>query len=104
MFFSNCTATVPKDYNYTNNLYQEYANVRDFDIDEFGKFNIYNATFMDDGKYYMPININNISEKEAIMKMYENEKFFGEEENRVLDEIIEKISVKAQNNFFDYYD
>lgn len=106
MFTGNCTATIPNDYtSYMNKfLYSEYANVRDIDMEEFYKFNIFNATFTDDGKYYMPININNISEKEAIMEMYKDEKFFGAEENKSLDQIIDKLSVTTQNNFFDYYD
>ena len=35
--------------------------------------------------------------------MYRNEKSFGENENRELKKLIEKISVKPQNNFWNYY-
>ena len=52
---------------------------------------------------YNHININNISEKEAIIEMYKNEKSFGESENRKLKKLIEKISVNPQNNFWNYY-
>lgn len=103
MFPSNCTATVNDTYQYNMHkyLYPEYANVRYIDMDE---INIFNATFLDDGKYYNNININNISEKEAIMKFSEKEKVFGDEENKILNGIIEKNIVETKNNFFDYYD
>ena len=103
MFPSSCTATVEDvfKYNMNNYLYPEYANVRNIDMDE---INIYNATFLDDGKYYNNFNIDNISEKEAIMKFAEKEKVFGNEENKILNNIIEKNLVETKNNFFDYYD
>lgn len=105
MFSFNCTATVQENYNYMNKyLNSEYANIRIMDIDEFNKVNIYNATFLDDGKYYLPVQINDISEKEVIMKLYENEKFFGDEENKILEKIINNNAVPTQKNFFDYYD
>lgn len=104
MIFFNCTATVQENYNYMNKyFYPEYANIRAMDED-FYKFNICNATFLDDGKYYLPIQINDITEKEVIMKLYENEKFFGKEENKILDGIIKGNLVTPQSNFFDYYD
>ena len=107
MFVSNCTPNVPYEREMHKYLNPEYANVRCINMDEFNNYNrinIYNATFLDDGKYYNPVNINNISEKEAIMKMYEREKCFGKEENEALKTIINKIAVKTQNNIFDYYD
>lgn len=104
MISFNCTATVQENYNYMNKYSNpEYANVRVMD-EEFYRVNIYNATFLEDGKYYLPIQINDITEKEVIMKLYENEKFFGEEENKILEKIIKSNSVTTQNNFFDYYD
>lgn len=105
MFSFNSNATIQENFNYSNNyINSTYSNVRMMDMDEFNKFNIYNATFLDDGKYYLPIQINNISEKEIIMNLYENEKYFEEEENSILEKIIENNSVPTQNNFFDYYD
>ncbi len=103
MFPSTCTATVEDNFkcNMYKYLFPEYANVRDIDMDE---INIYNATFLDDGKYYNTININNISEKEAIMKFAKKEKVFGDEENEILNDIIEKNIVETKSNFFDYYD
>lgn len=103
MFLSTCTATVEDMFkcNMDKYLYPAYTNVRTIDIDE---INIYNATFLEDGKYYNTVNINNISEKEAIMKFAEKEKVFGEEENKILENIIERNLVQTKNNFFDYYD
>lgn len=103
MFPSTCTATREENFKYDMYKYlnPEYANVRCINMDE---FNIYNATFLDDGKYYEAIKINNISEKEAIMNLAKKEKFFGDEENEILDSIIEKNSVEVKSNFFDYYD
>lgn len=60
----------------------------------------YTATLLN---RYNHININNISEKETINEMYKNEKSFRENENRELKKLIEKISVKSQNNFWNYY-
>ena len=34
----------------------------------------------------------------------EKEKVFGDEENKILNDIIEKNVVETKNNFFDYYD
>ena len=34
----------------------------------------------------------------------EKEKVFGDEENKILNDIIEKNLVETKNNFFDYYD
>ena len=103
MFPGICTATIEDIYKYDmyKNLTPAYANVRCIDLDE---FNIYNATFLDDGKYYESVRINNISEKEAIMNFARKEKIFGNEENKILQEIINKNLVEAKNNFFDYYD
>ena len=38
------------------------------------------------------------------MKFAEKEKVFGAEENKILNNIIEKNLVETKNNFFDYYD
>ena len=86
------------------NLIPNYANVRNVDFDEydFNNFTV-NATFIDDGKYYISQSINNISEREAIMELIKYEKYFGEKEIQARNIIIEKIAVKHQNNFFDYY-
>lgn len=103
MFFSNCTATVEDNFKYNmyKYLYPTYANVRTIDMDD---INICNATFLDDGKYYDTININNISEKEVVIKFAEKEKVFGDEENKILNNIIEKNLTETKSNFFDYYD
>lgn len=109
MFPSSCTATAQDTYyDNCNFLFPKYVNVRTIDMDEIKNYNnninIFNATFLDDGKYYNTLNINNISEKEAIMKIAEKEKVFGKEENNILNSIIEKNIVETKNNFFDYYD
>lgn len=84
------------------NIIPDYANIRCIDIEEFNS--ICNATFLDDGKYYETIKINNMSKKEEIMQFASKEKAFGDEENRILQDIIQKNSIDAKNNFFDYYD
>lgn len=100
----NELATPIKMNDIYSNLVPNYANVRNVDLEEFD-FNNFtvNATFKDDGKYYISQNINNISEREAIMDLVKNEKYFGEKEKQARNKIIEKIAVKHQNNFFDYY-
>lgn len=102
MFTWNSAATVEENLKYDMYKYLNpgYANVRCLDMDE---CNIYNATFLEDGKYYESVRINNISEKEAIMKFAKKEKVFGDKENKVLEEIINKNIVETKNNFFDYY-
>ena len=103
MFFSNCTATTEKNLEYDIHKYlnPEYANVRYIDMDEINRCN---ATFLDDGKYYQAIKINNISEKEAIMEFAKKEKLFDNEQNEILNSIMEKNSIEVKDNFFDYYD
>ena len=89
---------------YSSCLIPNYSNVRIIDLNKlsFNNFTI-NATFTDDGKYYISQNVNNISDKEAIMDLAKNEKYFGDNEKEARNKIIEKIAVKHQNNFFDYY-
>lgn len=93
------------NFNSCGNYFPKYSNVRCIDLEEISKINrLINATFSEDGKYYITSTINNISDKEVIMQLYNYEKFFGAEENEARDRIIEKTSVKHQDNFFDYYD
>lgn len=96
--------TLQDDFRYMNNFLNcEYSNVRVIDMNEFNRLNLYNATFLDDGKYYVSQKIANISEREVIMDLVKNEKYFGDSEKKARNKIIEEISVKHQNNFFDYY-
>lgn len=103
MFFEGSTAAI--EYKFQENLYKysnpEYAYIRCVDMDE---YNMCNATFWDDGRYYQAIKINNISEKEAIMEFSKKEKFFDEKQNEILSAIMDSHSVEIKNNFFDYYD
>lgn len=101
MFFSSCSADIPKDiHKYSQ---PEYAYVRCINLDDFKLKNIFNATFSEDGKYYISANVCNMSEKELIMQMYKDEKFFGKSEKDSQEVIIKKLAVEPKNNFFDYY-
>lgn len=103
---SELVLNIPEEVdNISKFLVSNYANIRYIDSNEFGIYkSISNATFLDDGKYYVSKYINNISKRGAIKDLIKNEKYFGESEIKARNEIIEKISIKHQNNFFDYYD
>lgn len=64
-----------------------------------------NGTYQDNEKYYSFVYINKIySDREYIYDIYSDNKFFGADELKAEEKIIDNHSVPLKNNFLDYYE
>ena len=61
------------------------------------------ATYLDNGEYYITLFFEKLTDKQRIMKLYEEDRNFGKEEEEALERIIDKNSIEAKSNVFDYY-
>lgn len=77
----------------------EYVEVISTNISSDGTFNDLNDMFEK-----LSLRLKPMTDKEMIFELYRDCVYFGDEENKKLNEYIKSISVKEKENIFDYYD
>lgn len=76
-----------------------YIEVISTNISSDGTFNDLNDMFEK-----LSLRVKPMTDKEKIFELYQDCIYFGDEENKKLNEYIKSISVKEKENIFDYYD
>jgi len=87
---------MPYDYDRTPVPYVETISTN---ISSDGTFNSFN-----DMLEKISLRIKSLNDKEKIFGLYEDCVYFGDDENKKLNEYIKSISIKEKENIFDYYD
>lgn len=62
------------------------------------------GTYMNVNDYYIKYYIDNSSDKEAILALFENEVYFDEDDEESAEKAVEQLVVDKKENFYDYYD